>query len=215
VSDLPDGTYICLSVTDSGVGMNEETLSRAMEPFYTTKQPGQGTGLGLSMVHGMAMQAGGRLVLKSELEKGTIAELWLPIDAAGVSATNAASASRPVARTSLTILAVDDDPLVLLNTVTMLEDLGHGMFEASSGKKALEVLAREPSIELVVTDMAMPQMNGLKLVEFARALYPKLRFVLATGYAEAPDDDQPELLRLKKPFWQDDLAKAVRKAAEG
>jgi hypothetical protein len=89
------------------------------------------------------------------------------------------------------------------------------MFEASSGKKALEVLAREPSIELVVTDMAMPQMNGLKLVEFARALYPKLRFVLATGYAEAPDDDQPELLRLKKPFWQDDLAKAVRKAAEG
>jgi len=220
LSPLAAGAYVCLAVRDTGVGMSEATLSRAIEPFYTTKQPGLGTGLGLSMVHGMATQAGGCLTLESEVGKGTIAELWLPAHETDAAPARVASASAPIELAPielapLAVLAVDDDPLVLLNTVTMLEDLGHKVFEASSGKKALDALAREPSIEMVVTDMAMPQMSGLKLFELAHSLYPNLRFVLATGYAEASPDDHPALLRLAKPFAQDDLANALRRATEG
>jgi len=212
VLGLAAGAYACLSVTDSGVGMGEATLSRAMDPFYTTKGPGEGTGLGLSMVHGMAIQANGRLILKSEVGRGTTAELWLPLTETGVATTSAAQPAPGGALEAppCVVLAVDDDALVLLNTVMMLEDLGHKVFEATSGKEALAVLAREPSVELVVTDMAMPHMSGIQLYDVAQSRYPKLRFLLVTGYAEASDDDQPMLLRIAKPFRQDDLARAVQ-----
>ena len=113
VPGLAAGAYGCLSVTDSGVGMDEATLSRAMEPFYTTKGPGQGTGLGLSVVHGIAIQANGRLILKSEVGMGTTAELWLPLTETGVATTGAAEPAPGV-------LAVDEDALVPLNTVMLL-----------------------------------------------------------------------------------------------
>ncbi len=113
VPGLAAGAYGCLSVTDSGVGMDEATLSRAMEPFYTTKGPGQGTGLGLSVVHGIAIQANGRLILKSEVGRGTTAELWLPLTETGVATTGAAEPAPGV-------LAVDEDALVPLNTVMLL-----------------------------------------------------------------------------------------------
>jgi CheY-like chemotaxis protein/anti-sigma regulatory factor (Ser/Thr protein kinase) len=214
VHGLGAGLYACLTVKDSGVGMDEVTLSRAMEPFYTTKGPGQGTGLGLSMVHGMAIQAGGRLVLDSEPDRGTVASLWLPLTETphDIGDTHPFAASGAADRTACTVLAVDDDPLVLLNTVMMLEDLGHTVFEASSGKQALELLAREAAIEIVVTDMAMPHMSGLQLFWMAGNLYPELRFLLATGYAESTDDEAPALLRLAKPFGQDDLDKAIQTA---
>lgn len=110
------------------------------------------------------------------------------------------------------VLAVDDDPLVLMNTVMMLEDLGHKVFKARSGKQALELLGREPSIELVVTDMAMPDMSGVELFGNAQSRFPTLRFVLATGYGEAFDDCEPGLLRLSKPFGLHDLARAIETA---
>jgi PAS domain S-box-containing protein len=212
VDGLAAGSYACLSVKDSGVGMDEITLSRAMEPFYTTKGPGKGTGLGLSMVHGVMIQANGRLILNSEVGKGTTAELWLPLMEGAVATTGTAlpAPGRALDGTNRLVLAVDDDELVLLNTVMVLEDLGHKVFEAASGKEALAVLAREPSIELVVTDMAMPHMSGTQLFEVAQNLYPRLRFLLAAGYMEASDDDQPMLLRITKPFWQDDLARAIQ-----
>lgn len=112
------------------------------------------------------------------------------------------------------VLAVDDDPLARRNTVMMLEDLGHLVFEANSGEQALELLRREPAIDLVVADMVMPHMSGLELCGVAQSLYPSLRFVLATGHGEASDGDEPALLRLPKPFLQFDLARTVEIAMD-
>ena len=148
-TDEPDGLkagrYVCVSVSDTGEGMDQATLSRAMEPFFTTKGPGKGTGLGLPMVHGLAQQSGGRFILKSRVGEGTTAELWLPVD----EAASAKEQSRPVSPEAdrqhalLVVLAVDDDGLVLTNTVAMLEDLGHTAMGASSGNEALEILRQD------------------------------------------------------------------------
>jgi len=144
-----------------------------------------------------------------------------PVDAAAVTGTRSfahkaalAPANRAVPNPSHIVLAVDDDDLARLDTVMMLEDLGHIVFEANSGERALELLRREPAIELVVTDMAMPHMSGLDLCGVAQSLYPSLRFVLATGRGEASDCDEPALLRLSKPFLQFDLARTVELAME-
>jgi PAS domain S-box-containing protein len=207
---LKPGSYVCLAVTDTGSGMDEETLARATDPFFTTKELGKGTGLGLSMVHGLAEQSGGQLLMKSKQGVGTTAELWLPVaqkvSTAGVLAEAIAASNRP-----LTILAVDDDSLVLTNIIAMLEDLGHTAFEASSGEQALEVLRRRPSIELVITDHAMPPMTGLQLIAKIKAEWPDLPIVLATGYAELPPGADA-IPRLAKPFLQYDLAQAVANA---
>jgi len=214
---LRPGTYVCLSVTDRGTGMDEATLAKATEPFFTTKGVGKGTGLGLSMVHGMAEQSGGRLVLKSGgVGKGTTAELWLPV--AGSQATGEPERPSPrqdhgSPRPALAVLAVDDDALVLMNTSAMLEDLGHTVFEAKSGKEALNILRREGELDLVITDHAMPHMTGVELVEAVRAEWPRLPIIVATGYAELPPGAAADLPRLTKPFSQDELARAVEAAA--
>lgn len=149
----------------------------------------------------LAEQSGGRLVLKSEKGKGTTAELWLPLAQATplhsepVPAAGDAlhSATRP-----LTVLAVDDDRLVLMNTVAMLEEMGHTVLEATSGPQALEILRQHATIDLLITDEAMPQMTGLQLAKIVRAERPNLPIILATGYAEVPRDSM--LPKLSKPF---------------
>ena len=210
---LKPGRYICLGVTDNGEGMDDATLAHAMEPFFTTKGVGKGTGLGLSMIHGLAAQSGGQLVLKSRKGEGTTAELWLPavaaeVEAAGrdqlVEAPAVATAMRPLA-----VLAVDDDLLVLMNTAAMLEDLGHKVFQAVSGKKALEILSREKHVDLVIVDQAMPQMTGTQLIEAIRIDRPDLPILLATGYAELPAGMGVGIPKLSKPFSQQHLADAV------
>jgi hypothetical protein len=129
---LKSGSYVCLAVTDRGIGMDAATLAKATEPFFTTKGVGKGTGLGLSMVHGMAEQSGGRLVLKSRAEEGTTAELWLPVDATETirTAERPAQPDPELVREPLAVLAVDDDALVLMNASAMLKDLGRTVFEA-------------------------------------------------------------------------------------
>ena len=206
---LEAGKYIRVSVIDTGEGMDEDTLRRATEPFFTTKGVGKGTGLGLSMVHGFAEQSGGRLFLRSQKAKGTTAELWLPV--AEVSVQPVASAQTVPAKTlrPLTILAVDDDALVLMNTVAMLEDLGHTVFEAYSGKEALEILQREDSIDLVVTDQAMPKMTGTELAKVIRSEWPDIPVLLATGYADMGPRDEIGLPKLTKPYLPRDLAAAI------
>jgi PAS domain S-box-containing protein len=208
---LEAGKYIRLSVIDTGEGMDAETLRRAAEPFFTTKGVGKGTGLGLSMVHGFAEQSGGRLVLRSQKDRGTTAALWLPV--AKTSAQPVAAAQGVPARSlrPLTILAVDDDALVLMNTVAMLEDLGHTAFEAYSGKEALEILRREDSIDLVVTDQAMPKMTGTELAKVIRTEWPDIPVLLATGYADMTRRDDIGLPKLTKPYLQRDLAAAIVK----
>jgi PAS domain S-box-containing protein len=209
MSGLHAGDYIHLTITDTGEGMDEETLRKAVEPFFTTKGVGKGTGLGLSMVHGFAEQSGGRLILQSQKGKGTTAELWLPV--AKTSAKPAASvlAASERAFRSLTILAVDDDALVLMNTVAMLEDLGHAVFEAYSGQEALDILGREDSIDLVITDQAMPKMTGTELAKTIKSKWPDIPVLLATGYADRVRGDDIGLPKLTKPYLQRDLLDAI------
>jgi PAS domain S-box-containing protein len=212
VHRLESGPHVCLSVTDTGEGMDEATLARATEPFFTTKGIGKGTGLGLSAVHGVMEQSGGELVLKSTKGKGTTAELWLPV-AIGEPAherirpsaePDTAEAGRP-----LVVLAVEDDSLVLMNTLAMLEDLGHSVIEASSGDEALEILRQESHVDLVITDQAMPRMTGTQLIEAIKEEWPSLAVILATGYAELPADADPATPRLDKPFTPRALANAI------
>jgi CheY-like chemotaxis protein len=201
-------------VTDSGFGMDEQTLKRAMEPFFTTKGIGKGTGLGLPMAYGMAEQSGGKLVLKSKPGHGTTAELCLPVAPADMVSTPeeiAPRAAAPIKR-KLAVLTVDDDPLVALNTCALLEELGHKVYSASSGTRALEILRQEKDIDLLITDQAMPGMTGSELAIEARAERPALPVILATGYAELPPGEGERLSRLAKPFRQQDLAEAIDEA---
>lgn len=207
---LAPGQYLCLSLTDTGVGMDADTLSRAAEPFFTTKDIGQGTGLGLPMVLGLAEQSGGRLVLRSQPGEGTTAELLLPI--APASQTPIMDRRIGIVRPDraptrqLTVLAVDDDALVLPSTAAMLEDLGHRVLEAPSGAQALEILGRESAIDVVLTDQAMPGMTGAQLSSVIKSRWPGVRIILVTGYAEWPAGTDIGLPRLAKPFRQRELA---------
>lgn len=206
------GSYVVLSVTDTGEGMNETTLSRAAEPFFTTKGVGKGTGLGLSMVHGLAEQSGGRFVLASEPGEGTRAELWLPVAAGDVSSPEEPAAI-PVSAVieGKRILVVDDDALVLLNTVTMAEDLGHRVFEATSGEAALAILDRE-DVDLLITDYSMPQMTGGALAATATTRWPNIKVLIATGYAQMPEEYKGKFERLGKPFTEQDLKIAIERS---
>jgi PAS domain S-box-containing protein len=207
---LEAGKYLRVSVMDTGEGMDEETLRKATEPFFTTKGVGKGTGLGLSMVHGFAEQSGGRLILHSEKDRGTTAELWLPVAKTLVQPVVPAQTVRAKSTRPLKVLAVDDDALVLMNTVAMLEDLGHTVFEAYSGKEALEILRREVSIDLVITDQAMPKMTGTELAKAMRSEWPDIPVLLATGYADMSPRDEIGLQKLTKPFFKRDLVVAIQ-----
>jgi PAS domain S-box-containing protein len=210
---LKAGRYVRLSVKDTGEGMEPATLRRAMEPFFTTKGVGRGTGLGLSMVHGMTEQSGGRFVLTSRKGEGATAEIWLPVAKAARSGENerVVRANAPQTR-PLVVLAVDDDGLVLMNTAVMLQDMGHTVLEATSGSQAIEILRREQSIDLVITDHAMPKMTGVQLAAAIKAERPGLPIILATGYAELPAGGSAELPKLGKPFGQQELMQAVAAA---
>ncbi len=214
-ADLAAGVYVRLSITDTGEGMDEETLARAAEPFFTTKGVGRGTGLGLSMVHGLTEQLFGRLKLKSRKGEGTTAELWLPVSETKAGKAPAPSTIRqtpPVATRPLTVLAVDDDALVLMNTTAMLEDLGHKVLEASNGAEALAILGAHDDIDLVITDYAMPRMTGRDLAVAIAEKRPGLKVILATGYAELPTGAAIDVQRLPKPFGQPELARAIAQA---
>ena len=205
---------ICIAVIDSGPGMSEATLQRAMEPFFTTKGAGKGTGLGLSMVHGLAAQSKGHFVLKSVVGEGTRAELWLPV----AEVHSSPDATEPVSTQSppdtfhvqpLDILLVDDDPLVLISTGAMLEDLGHRVTPAAGGQAALACLTQGERFDLVITDMAMPEMNGVELANTLEQLFPALPIILSSGFAEVAVDLKSALTRLPKPFDQSALTRVI------
>ncbi len=207
-SSLAAGRYVCLNIADTGEGMDETTLASAMDPFFTTKGVGKGTGLGLSMVHGFIEQLGGRFILKSNKDQGTTAELWLPVATRG-------SVVEPVAQTQtvevprLCVLVVDDDSLVLTSTSLLLEDLGHRVISAACGARALELFGSEPDIDLVITDMAMPQMSGAQLANAIRLMRPSVPIILATGFAERLEGIAARLPRLSKPFTQLNLVEVI------
>lgn len=206
-------SFIVLSVTDNGEGMDEQTLKKAAEPFFTTKGVGKGTGLGLSMVHGVAEQSGGRLLLHSKKGEGTVAELWLPAAIGDVAGVPDSKPREELAKMSpLNILVVEDDPLVLLNTVEMLEELDHKIIQTNSGKLALEIFQHNERIDLVITDQLMPDMTGTQLIDILKTIKPDLPVILATGYAELPPGAATDLLSLRKPYDQNDLARVIESA---
>jgi nitrogen-specific signal transduction histidine kinase len=213
ISDLKEGDYVCLSVTDEGEGMDAETLEKAMTPFFTTKGIGKGTGLGLPMVQGLMAQSGGKLRIRSTKGEGTTAEMWIPLADVVEESVPEAPQVEPRNDRRLTVLAVDDDPLVITNTVLMLEELGHDVVQAHSGEEALQRLNEDLTFDLVLTDFSMPRMTGAQLAEQIRERMPDLPIVLATGYAElAEGSPGAELPRLAKPFSQSELEKALRAA---
>lgn len=211
VNGLKPGRYVFLSVTDTGAGMDEATLEKATEPFFTTKGVGKGTGLGLSMVDGLADQSGGMFRLKSRLNEGTTAEIWFPAGEKQSAAALARATPEPDQREpgNLRIIAVDDDFLILTNTVAMLEDMGHTAFAASSARQALQFLREEPEIDLVITDQAMPEMTGTQLADVMRTEWPRVPVVLTTGYAEIDEGTAKALPRLSKPFTEQQLAREI------
>jgi PAS domain S-box-containing protein len=209
---LKPGNYVRIAVADRGVGMDPQTLGKALEPFFTTKGVGKGTGLGLPMVLGTAEQLGGRLELQSQLGQGTTAALWLPVSQPSLeplSAAKEAQAPSAVPGPPLRVLAVDDDALVLMNTVALLEDLGHEVVEANSGREALKIMSEDAAFDLIITDQAMPSMTGSQLISEVSRQWPQIPIILATGYSELPDDLPPHVRRLGKPFWQADLQTAI------
>jgi PAS domain S-box-containing protein len=203
-----EGAFVCLSIADQGEGMDAGTLSQATEPFFTTKGVGKGTGLGLSMVQGMVEQCGGRLILESEPGRGTTAEIWLPVVQQEADKEPSMYSETPVAGKMLRILAVDDDAIILLNTATILEDMGHDVLQAHSARSALEILQQE-NIDLLITDYSMPNMTGAELVQQARQAKPDLKVIVASGYADLPEGTALDAPRLAKPFTEHDLANAI------
>jgi PAS domain S-box-containing protein len=210
---LAPGAYVRLSVIDQGEGMDEKTLAHAIEPFFTTKGVGKGTGLGLPMVQGLAHQSGGAFVLKSAPGMGTTAEIWLPVatkqaDDAQVEVINTELGAKPAATDPLIVLAVDDDPLVLENTTMMLMELGHQVLQAQSGAEALAIVELH-RFDLLITDYAMPGMTGEELTERVLAKQPALPVLMVSGYASLPEGIQSSVRRLAKPFKEQELYHAI------
>jgi PAS domain S-box-containing protein len=206
---LKPGAYVRLSIIDTGTGMDEATLERAVEPFFSTKGVGRGTGLGLSMVHGLAAQLGGAFVLTSVLGEGTRADLFLPVAAMPAQPFSLRhTAPLPVVR-PLSVLLVDDEELVRSGTAEMLRELGHSVHEASGGAQALRMLGAGLRIDAVVTDYMMPHVNGAELAARAREIQADLPILVVTGYAKGGLD--LSFPQLAKPFRQADLASALEK----
>ena len=210
VPGLLPGDYVCIAERDTGEGMDEVTLKRATEPFFTTKGAGRGTGLGLSMVDGLVAQSGGAMRITSQQSGGTTVELWLPVaEAEAIERPRPVAPQRVQESRCCRVLVIDDDPIVLAGTAAMLEDLGHTATEVDSAEQGLKILQSDASIDLVITDHAMPGMTGTELAKRIRGKWPELPVIIATGYAELPGELDPGVPRLSKPYRQQDLAAVV------
>ncbi|MDB5961898.1 MAG: hypothetical protein JWP59_3192 [Massilia sp.] len=214
--DLAPGDYVCIAVTDTGVGMPPAVLAQAFEPFFTTKPLGQGTGLGLSMVYGFAGQSGGFADIDSQAGLGTTIRLFLPERA---EADRVAAAVLPTRATRTgageTVLVVEDDPAVRQLLTELLGDAGYGVMTASEGFEGLHMLESDAAIDLLVTDIGLPGINGRQMAEAGRLLRPGLRVLFMTGYAElatAPDGVMEEGMQMiAKPFQVGDMLARIEK----
>ena len=206
---LKPGLYVRLSVIDAGCGMDSETLAHAIEPFYSTKEFGRGTGLGLSMVHGLAAQLGGGFELTSAPGEGTRVDLYLPVAKEGAPSEHRSVPAPvvPIGR-RLSVLLVDDEEIVRTATAELIRDLGHSVEEASSGLEALARLDGGLQVDAVVSDYMMPGMNGGALAAAIAKRRPGVPVLLITGYT-GPTDDVLHLPRLAKPFDRSAIAAAL------
>ncbi|WP_116811029.1 ATP-binding protein [Steroidobacter cummioxidans] len=214
---VPEGQYLSLCVTDTGVGMAPEVMARAFDPFFTTKPLGQGTGLGLSMIYGFAQQSGGQVRIYSELERGTTVCIYLPrhYGDATDDAVERIKLPTPQAEVGETVLVVDDEPTVRMLITDVLEELGYTVIEAADSGAGLRVLQSDVRIDLLVSDVGLPGgMNGRQMAEAARQQRPGLKVIFITGYAEnsviGNGHLEPGMHMLTKPFAVGTLAARVR-----
>lgn len=203
-SGAKPGPYVRISVKDTGGGMDEATLARAVEPFFSTKGIGKGTGLGLSSVHGLVSQLGGSMTIQSRPGEGTDVELWLPVSADLPEVQASAGRHDEGAEHRGLALLVDDEELVRMSTADMLSELGYAVLEAGSAEEAVSLLDEGQTIDVLVTDHLMPGMTGTELARHVARTRPDLPVLLVSGYAELEGVDA-ELPRLTKPFRKDEL----------
>jgi PAS domain S-box-containing protein len=217
--DVTPGAYVCVSVTDTGVGMDADTAARAFEPFFTTKPIGQGTGLGLSMIYGFARQSEGFARIYSEVGQGTTFKLYLPRHR-GEADTDDEPVAAPAsqARDGETVLVVEDEVVVRNLIVEVLSDLGYSAVEAADGPSGLEILQSGRRIDLLITDIGLPVLNGRQIADAGRALRPDLKVLFMTGYAENAAVSsgflEPGMAMITKPFAMEVLATRIRDIIE-
>ena len=209
--DLPDGEFVLLSVTDTGTGMAPEVLERALEPFFTTKGMGHGTGLGLSMVYGFVKQSGGHVKIISTPGRGTSVKIYLPRTDTTPIISLASGEDLSLSGRDRTILLVEDDAGVRAVTAAMLKELQFNVIEADNGARALDIVDRESDIDLLFTDIVMPGgMNGFELGRLARERRPHLPVLYATGYAASYAAPEKGADMLAKPYREADLRVKLR-----
>lgn len=211
---LKPGGYVRLCVSDTGKGMDEATISRAVEPFFSTKGVGQGTGLGLSMAHGLASQLGGVLAIDSKPGAGAHIAIWLPKSVDATMAIERADRSGAPGSDAGMVLLVDDEEHIRAITAEMLVELGFDVREATSPQAALSAVQAGLTPDIVVTDHLMPGMTGVELAHAVQAILPDARSLIISGFAEVESLD-PSLHRLAKPFIQADLAAALAQLRSG
>jgi CheY-like chemotaxis protein len=220
-ADVAAGDYVFVAVSDTGSGMTAEVLERAFEPFYTTKEVGRGTGLGLSQIYGFVKQSGGHVELYSEPGRGTTVKMYFP--RAGTeqepSAVITAAAAGPLPRGTETILVVDDNEDVRNYSANAARHLGYNVLEAGEAASAIAMLDAHPDIRLLFTDVGLPGKNGRELADRAKSIRPDLRCVFTSGYAKAAVTNmgllQRGVLFLPKPFRIESLAHILRSALDG
>ncbi len=220
--DMEPGEYVSLYVTDTGTGMPPEVVANALDPFFTTKPIGQGTGLGLSMIYGFTKQSGGQVRIHSEVGKGTTVCLHLPRHRGEAEAAEPVPqlADAPRAEAGQTVLVVDDEPTVRMLVTEVLEDLGYTAIEAADGTAGLKVLRSDVRIDLLVTDVGLPGgLNGRQMTDAARVVRPELKVLFITGYAEkavlSHGHLQPGMHVLIKPFLMEALANRIKELISG
>ncbi|MET7244702.1 ATP-binding protein, partial [Methylobacterium sp. EM32] len=214
------GQYVCVGVSDTGAGMPPEVIARAFDPFFTTKPLGQGTGLGLSMIYGFAKQSDGHVRIYSEVGHGTTVKLYLPRHLGRAADESAPAKGLPVPRAEHgeTVLVVEDDSTVRALIGETLTELGYRVIEAPDGQTGLRLLEAPGRIDLVVTDVGLPGLNGRRMIDEALAARPRLRVLFITGYAENAAFGNghlaPGMRMITKPFSIDAFAAKVRAMIE-
>jgi PAS domain S-box-containing protein len=218
--DVEQGQYVCISVADTGTGMSAATIAKAFEPFFTTKPLGRGTGLGLSMIYGFAKQSGGHAKINSELGKGTTVKLYLPRYRGELEEEDVIPDLSDVqsAHTNETVLVVEDEFVVRELIVEVLKELGYSTLEADDGPSALRILDSKQRIDLVISDIGLPGLNGRQIIDAARETRPGLKVLFMTGYAEnaaiAAGFLEPGMSMITKPFAMEALATKIREILE-